>query len=163
MTKWHGGFWNEERVEQLRALVEEGVSYSQIARTMGCATRNQPLCKANRLGLVHPHGLETGVKRPKGTIKRLAGNDPKGVRYHALDKIESKPQEPMLLEGHVVTLLDLSSSMCSYPIGDPGSSEFHYCAQPKRIGSAYCEPHHVACYQPKTPYKRKVEHAGKQR
>jgi hypothetical protein len=45
--------WTEERVTQLRDLVAEGLSYSEIGKRLGI-TKNAALGKANRLGLSPP-------------------------------------------------------------------------------------------------------------
>ncbi|HUF86830.1 MAG TPA: GcrA family cell cycle regulator, partial [Thermohalobaculum sp.] len=43
--------WTDERVEKLKELWAEGVSASQIAKTLGGVTRNAVIGKVHRLGL----------------------------------------------------------------------------------------------------------------
>lgn len=48
--------WTEERVEKLKELWTEGMSASQIAKTLGGVTRNAVIGKVHRLGLSNRSG-----------------------------------------------------------------------------------------------------------
>ena len=48
--------WTEERVEKLKELWTEGMSASQIAKTLGGVTRNAVIGKVHRLGLSNRTG-----------------------------------------------------------------------------------------------------------
>lgn len=48
--------WTEERVEKLKELWTEGMSASQIAKTLGGVTRNAVIGKVHRLGLSNRAG-----------------------------------------------------------------------------------------------------------
>jgi GcrA cell cycle regulator len=48
--------WTEERVEKLKELWAEGMSASQIAKTLGSVTRNAVIGKVHRLGLSNRAG-----------------------------------------------------------------------------------------------------------
>jgi hypothetical protein len=41
------------------------------------------------------------------------------------------------------TLFELRDEECRWPIGDPRSPDFGFCAAPKRAGSSYCAEHHA--------------------
>jgi GcrA cell cycle regulator len=132
--------WTEERVELLKKLWAEGLSASQIARTMGEVTRNAVIGKVHRLGL-------------SGRATTGRSNRP---RRAALPKPMPKPvvAEPEVIEeatldnGDFATVMTLSSTMCRWPIGDPGSSDFHFCGNSTEAGSPYCEAHVRQAYQP---------------
>jgi GcrA cell cycle regulator len=158
----HGGFWNEENVEELKRLVSEGMSYGRIARALGCVTRNQPLCKANRLGLVHPHGNDkSDIKKPRLPYISKEPYVPAVKPVQAMALPLNLPAL-MLEDGSCVTLETLTSQMCNYPLGDPLGKDFQYCGRAKKLGSAYCDVHHALCRVP-APRRVKVDHRGKQR
>ncbi len=58
--------WTDERVEKLKELWAEGMSASQIAKTMGGVTRNAVIGKVHRLGLSNrgPGGVEEAKSEP---------------------------------------------------------------------------------------------------
>ncbi len=132
--------WTEDRVEQLKKLWAEGLSASQIARTMGDVTRNAVIGKVHRLGL-SGRATTSRVDRP---------------RRATIPKPQPKPvvSEPEIIEeatlenGEFATVMTLSSSMCRWPIGDPGSNEFHFCGNNTTAGSPYCSAHARLAYQP---------------
>ena len=66
------GFWTDERVEELRALVAEGTPYAEIGERWG-VSKNVPLAKANRLGIAHPNARPT--VKTQSLIDRLDALD----------------------------------------------------------------------------------------
>jgi GcrA cell cycle regulator len=44
--------------------------------------------------------------------------------------------------------LHLTEHTCKWPIGDPGTTEFHFCGARSKSGSPYCTTHAVQAYQP---------------
>ncbi len=61
--------------------------------------------------------------------------------------------EPELIEniaplGQRRTLLELNEDTCRWPIGDPATSEFFFCARQAADRLPYCNYHSRAAYQP---------------
>ncbi|MBK8174239.1 MAG: global cell cycle regulator GcrA-like protein [Rhodospirillales bacterium] len=46
----------------------------------------------------------------------------------------------------VVRLDMLNASMCSWPVGNPGESDFHFCGEPAASGKPYCAKHCAVAY-----------------
>lgn len=113
-------FWNEERVDELRALIKEGLSYSKIGARWG-VSRNVPLSKANRIGIGIDHPNSPG---PIG--------DPRRYRTQpmtTLDRLDALNRFPSLGD-------------CVFPVGHPGGEHFHFCGSPTAITAApYCHAH----------------------
>jgi GcrA cell cycle regulator len=152
--------WTDERVEQLKTLVKEGLSFAQIAIIMGCVSRNVPLCKWNRIKKRYPE-----LTHPK---LRMGGPTPGAQRAQIIaraKKVEPPPPandnvEPVKTEdGALINASNVGSNQCRYPIGDPLHNDFHFCGQQKRDGSSYCEAHHAKIYLPKVKYERKKRRA----
>jgi GcrA cell cycle regulator len=64
--------WTDERVDQLRAMWNEGKSASQIAKTLGGVTRNAVIGKVHRLGLSN----RAGGKDEAGTPPQAPVEEP---------------------------------------------------------------------------------------
>jgi len=47
-----------------------------------------------------------------------------------------------------INLMELTERVCKWPIGDPTSTEFHFCGQPSVAGKPYCEGHVSVAFQP---------------
>jgi len=62
--------WTDERIEQLKAMWEKGLTASQIADELGGVSRNAVIGKAHRLGLKsRPSPVKPGETRPKPAKK----------------------------------------------------------------------------------------------
>ncbi|MBL6957527.1 MAG: global cell cycle regulator GcrA-like protein [Rhodospirillales bacterium] len=108
--------WTPERVSALIALWEEGLTTSEIGRRLG-VTKNAVVGKVHRIGL----------PKRQSPIKQSA-----------------QPAKPKMAD--VVVLEKLTSGMCSWPDGEPGTEEFHFCGQPAIAGKPYCAPHCERAY-----------------
>lgn len=49
-------------------------------------------------------------------------------------------------EADVVRLDSLTASMCSWPLGNPGDRNFHFCGEPSASGKPYCAKHCAIAY-----------------
>ena len=49
------------------------------------------------------------------------------------------------------TVVTLERNDCRWPFGDPRHADFHFCGQPRKNGSAYCEAHAARSFQPSQP------------
>lgn len=140
--------WTDERVEQLKALWNEGLSASQIARVLGGGvTRNAVIGKVHRLGLAGRAG-PARAERPRTQVAR------KSAVHVAVPAPVVVEEDPVTLEdGNFATVLTITDRMCRWPIGDPSENEFHFCGRKPRFGSPYCEAHARKAYQPQ-PQRR---------
>jgi GcrA cell cycle regulator len=145
--------WTDERVDQLKNLWTEGLSASQIARVLGGVTRNAVISKVHRLGLA---GRATPTRSERPRV-------PSAPRMPRMPRISARPiEEPAAIEEPPVTLEDgahvsilaINDRMCRWPIGDPSTSEFHFCGHMPKAGSPYCEAHARKAYQPQTTVRR---------
>jgi GcrA cell cycle regulator len=134
--------WTDERVDQLKSLWTEGLSASQIARTLGGVTRNAVIGKVHRLGLAG-RASPSRIERP-----RLPSAPRLNVRPHAPEPVVVEEDPIVLEDGHFATVLTINNAMCRWPIGDPSENEFHFCGHKPKNGSPYCEAHARKAYQP---------------
>ncbi len=139
--------WTDERIERLKTMWAEGLSASQIARSLGEVTRNAVIGKVHRLGLSGRVAPAARVERPRP----VSAPPPRPVAPRVAPAMRAEPvqiesYEPM--PETAVTVLDLSASVCKWPIGDPTDPAFRFCGRRAGTGSPYCEAHARLAYQP---------------
>lgn len=132
--------WTEDRVELLKKLWAEGLSASQIARTMGDVTRNAVIGKVHRLGL---SGRATTSRADRPRRATIPKPQPKPVVAEPASVAEAT-----LSNGEFATVMTLNGVMCRWPIGDPGATDFHFCGNQTESGEPYCTAHAELAYQP---------------
>ena len=155
--------WTDERVELLKKLWTEGLSASQIANRMGGITRNAVIGKVHRLGL-SGRAAPSRASRPRQRKPR-APSHPSAAMFRTAGATALKPDvsaepeappEPAPAPVHEIdippgerrTILTLTEHTCKWPIGDPGTEDFHFCGRKSASGLPYC-PHHASiAYQP---------------
>lgn len=160
----YGAAWTDERVQTLRELHAEGLSYSVIAARLGGGiSRNAAIGKATRLGLVAraPKAPRTSFSRQRvrRTKPFASGRFPVPPRVEQAPGESSFPHDgpaPVLSipPEERVGLLDLKDSMCRYPFGHVGEAEFGFCGR-KTAGGSYCPDHHDICSVPAQPRSKR--------
>lgn len=55
--------------------------------------------------------------------------------------IRKKPNKPT-----VIRMKELRAGMCSWPTGEPGKPDFHFCGKPAVPGKPYCAEHCAKAY-----------------
>ena len=155
--------WTEERVEMLKQLWTDGLSASQIARKMGGVTRNAVIGKVHRLGLsgratparVTTARISSGSSR-SGPSTPNVGTGQARLRETDLDEIKDQVvPEPILSAAERASVLHLTEHTCKWPVGDPGTTDFHFCGARTKPGSPYCATHAAMAYQPLERRRRK--------
>ena len=168
--------WTDERVERLSTLWLEGRSASQIAAELGeGVSRNAVIGKVHRLGLsgrAVPAGVGTLCPEPAPAeaVVAAAPHVP-AMAAHTIDDVASildAAIEPITVDlpalravkdvampvSDRVTILELSGSMCRWPIGDPTSAEFRFCGCRAVSTLPYCQEHARVAFQPVADRRR---------
>ena len=160
--------WTLERVDRLKQLWADGLSASDIARSMGCFSHCDDGGRHAVIGKVHRLGLASRVTttRPKihGTPRAKRKytkprNKPFSYakpRSKLSDLFQAEPYVPPAEElvipvNERKTVDTLTETSCRWPIGDPQQPEFHFCGRKKIHGLPYCEVHARRAYQPPQP------------
>jgi GcrA cell cycle regulator len=165
--------WTDDRVDLLKKLWSEGLSASQIAGELGGVSRNAVIGKVHRLGLSgRAKAPQAQVQRPKKPIARPvtstarpagAGATIGNVAFKAEAVPSMRPQpaaqpavyslseEPLIAHADV---LQINEQTCKWPVGDPSSDDFHFCARRSEVGIPYCGYHARIAYQPASERRR---------
>lgn len=171
--------WTPERVAKLKALWNDGLSASEIAKGVGGITRNSVIGKAARLGLTRT-AAETALNRARGDKKRAARRAPSeptapkgGVKavsvsggwvYPQADSEPLPPERPH--DGVVVPMEQLGAHSCRWPVGTPGTDAFGFCGARRPDGATYCREHAKRAHAPtpkraRSTYKDDVRRFGR--
>ena len=111
--------WTPDRIERLRELVAQGVSFSDIGTAMGI-TKNAALSKATRMRFM------PDADAPLSEAQVLS-RSLRGAPVSA-----ATPQWDFPPHGQ-----------CVWPIGDPKDDDFRFCRDGVHaFGQPYCAEHH---------------------
>lgn len=156
-TSHEDGPWAKDGiVPRLQALIKAGKSFGQIAKILSFEfgvrlSKNAVISKSHRNGWSSPK-----AKKVKPSQVPRANKTPR-------DKIAIgiKP-EPYLVRSDLPpavarkTFLELGRDDCKWPVGDPGTPSFGFCAQVRVPGMPYCKECCARAYQaPVTRQKAK--------
>ena len=160
--------WAEEHSRALREYLEQGLSFSRIAKAINARfntaySRNATIGRARRMGLSAPEGANIPAwRKPQRKPRRarlrklraraLAPSRPKrAVRKRAAKlKLRCVGIAPRHL-----SLLELEPGDCRYPYGGEAEGEaITFCGHPRREGSSYCVAHFHLTSCPDTASER---------
>lgn len=153
--------WTDERTDRLKSLAADKMTAGKIALAMG-VTRNAVIGKLSRIGVPLQSGLgptrRTIMRQPRTKSNTNAGAIVSSIKARMRDDRRSCERKTVVaisppivreLEARpVVSLLDLCTGMCRWPIGDPGSPGFGFCGSASVGGLPYCEGHARIAYRP---------------
>jgi GcrA cell cycle regulator len=149
--------WSEETIVHLRELWAEGHSTAEIGRRLG-VSKNAVVGKAHRLDLTaRPSPIRRdgpSLSPPRRPVPRTVGPTlpplssaaplaalqppalpPRPRPVPTPVRLQSPPPRPY---GRLVA--------CCWPIGEPGTREFHFCDAESEPGKPYCEEHAKRAY-----------------
>jgi GcrA cell cycle regulator len=141
--------WNNERVSTLVNLWTAGRSASEIATTLGGATRNAVIGKVHRLELAKRIAHGRAARDPRSFKAR--------ARTYTLRKPPPTTTIPDLSPAPAFhpTIRELTGHHCRWPEGDPKKPGFHFCGRTPLPGKPYCPHHHGHAHQVGTRRGRK--------
>lgn len=161
--------WTDERVEKLKELWAEGLTASQIAKTLGGVSRNAVIGKVHRLGLsnrssvakatpeiaeapstkdvVAPVVEETALPDQKSKVAEIVEAEGAETRTEPANPVAALAAE-VERSARKLSLLELNERTCKWPIGDPSTDDFYFCGLPCAPDKPYCAAHVAVAYQP---------------
>jgi GcrA cell cycle regulator len=160
--------WEEAHSATLRELVEKGMSFSEVARTLNerfgtSFTRNAAIGRARRMGLsvpqrVNPASAFPALKKPDA---RRIHQKRARILADTLPPLTTQERAAALqlrcvaITPRHLTLIDLEAGDCRYPYGGDAEGEpITFCGHPRRDGSSYCPSHFHLTSAPELTEKR---------
>lgn len=145
--------WDERKITILVEMHDKGHSSSQIGRVLGCS-RNAVIGKLHRLGRTGLRQFSPKLVKAKPQSKPIKPKT--STRKQEVAELHAEPLPPRQ-ETDIARkrLVDLEPGDCRFPVGDPGSEGFGFCAAPSVVGTRYCKHHFVRCFLPPAVKPRK--------
>lgn len=161
-----GASWTDERIQELKDWLAEGLSASQIGAEMG-VTRNAIIGKVHRLCIPFARGRDMPgrpkISKPQinGPVKRPRGgnNNPSGINGSTRLRKPTEPRPDLGIEIDTIndlpadvspfacSIAELTDESCRWPLGDPQTFDFRYCGAQRGRG-AYCSRHARLAHKP---------------
>ena len=136
--------WNQQKVEDLKKLWNEGVATSRIGEQLGF-TKNAVIGKAFRLGLERRQNSRKKTTQPTSfsstTLYRETSSSSSLV---SIKKEPARRREKFSFKKSIVGTGSFKS--CQWPIGDPLEEGFHYCGSQNIPTKPYCVDHYKKAY-----------------
>ena len=136
--------WNQQKVDNLKKLWNEGVATSLIGEQLGF-TKNAVIGKAFRLGLERRQNSRKKTSQQNSfsstTLYRETSNTSSLV---PTKKEPVRRREKFSFKKSIVGTGSFKS--CQWPIGDPLKEGFHYCGNQNIPTKPYCIEHYKKAY-----------------
>ena len=150
--------WSEETIVHLRGLWADGLSTAEIGRRLG-VSKNAVVGKAHRLDLpARPSPIRRGgpssgqprrsVSRTVGpTLPPLSSAQPLAALAHTtIVPVRPRPAPVPVRVAAPAPRPYGRLVACCWPIGEPGTREFHFCDAESMPGKPYCVEHAALAY-----------------
>ena len=136
--------WNQQKVEDLKKLWNDGVATSRIGEQLGF-TKNAVIGKAFRLGLERRQNSRKKISQPNSfsstTLYRETSSSSSSI---SVKKEPIRRREKFSFKKSIVGTGSFRS--CQWPIGDPLEEGFHYCGGQNIPTKPYCIEHFKKAY-----------------
>ena len=136
--------WNQQKVEDLKKLWNDGVATSRIGEQLGF-TKNAVIGKAFRLGLERRQNSRKKISQPASfsstTLYRETSSSSSSL---SVKKEPIRRREKFSFKKSIVGTGNFRS--CQWPIGDPLEDGFHYCGGQNIPTKPYCIEHFKKAY-----------------
>lgn len=136
--------WNQQKVEDLKKLWNDGVATSRIGEQLGF-TKNAVIGKAFRLGLERRQNSRKKISQPASfsstTLYRQTSSSSSSI---SVKKEPIRRREKFSFKKSIVGTGNFRS--CQWPIGDPLEEGFHYCGGQNIPTKPYCIEHFKKAY-----------------
>lgn len=128
--------YSQTEIDTLVRMYQNGSPIHEISSAIG---RSYHSIKQRIQHLKKSQGLISS--RPENAIYRSTQSNAHGpIKVYAKKKDMDHPPSST-----PVSLLELRTGICCFPIGDPRESTFHFCGKPSKTGRQYCETHLEIC------------------
>lgn len=133
-----GAYWQAPEIDELKSLWGT-MSATAIGLQMGM-TKGQIIGKADRLGLacLKLSGRQANMPPRPWRSNRNPHTKQSKKRRAGRPQMEDLSLEQMKL----ITIVELDSDVCHWPVGDPMEESFRYCGLPSKPWEGpYCSHH----------------------
>ena len=147
--------WNQQKVDNLKKLWNEGVATSRIGEQLGF-TKNAVIGKAFRLGLERRQNSrkKTAQSQSVSSVTMYRETSVTGNSQITPKREVTRRREKFSFKKSIVGTGSFKS--CQWPIGDPLEEGFHYCGGQNIPTKPYCIDHYKKAYNVDEKYLDKL-------
>ena len=137
--------WNQQKVDNLKKLWNEGVATSRIGEQLGF-TKNAVIGKAFRLGLERRQNSRKKTNQSQSVSSVTMYRETSAPNHSQITpkREVTKRREKFSFKKSIVGTGSFKS--CQWPIGDPLEEGFHYCGGQNIPTKPYCIEHYKKAY-----------------
>ncbi len=135
--------WNQQKVDDLKKLWNEGVATSRIGEQLGF-TKNAVIGKAFRLGLERRQNSRKKTTQSHQVSSATMYRESISSTQPSVKKEPTRRREKFSFKKSIVGTGNFKS--CQWPIGDPLEEGFHYCGAQNIPTKPYCIDHYKKAY-----------------
>ena len=135
--------WNQQKVDDLKKLWNEGVATSRIGEQLGF-TKNAVIGKAFRLGLERRQNSRKKTTQSHQVSSVTMYRESISSTQPSVKKEPTRRREKFSFKKSIVGTGNFKS--CQWPIGDPLEEGFHYCGAQNIPTKPYCIDHYKKAY-----------------
>ena len=137
--------WNQQKVDDLKKLWNEGVATSRIGEQLGF-TKNAVIGKAFRLGLERRQNSrkKTAQSQSVSSVTMYRETNVPGHSQITPKREVTRKREKFSFKKSIVGTGSFKSYQ--WPIGDPLEEGFHYCGGQNIPTKPYCIEHYKKAY-----------------
>ena len=137
--------WNQQKVDDLKKLWNEGVATSRIGEQLGF-TKNAVIGKAFRLGLERRQNSrkKNTQSQSVSSVTMYRETNVPGNSQISPKREVTRRREKFSFKKSIVGTGSFKS--CQWPIGDPLEEGFHYCGGQNIPTKPYCIEHYKKAY-----------------
>ena len=148
--------WPAETIRHLRQMWDEGLPTAEIGRRLG-QSKNSVIGKAHRIGLPgrpSPIKYKSEPRPRKPRVPRMralslpplaclngSAPPPASCKVYVQPARIKQPEVPMARPTAAKSVFVGPPKPCCWPIGEPGTPDFHFCGEPSKPGKPYCPTH----------------------
>lgn len=154
-------FWDEQRVETLLRLHQEGLSATVIAERIGAQSRSAVIGKLHRIGapkrpsIIRKKAHVQSQRKPRSFVTQAPRIAPVKARTWSPVPVDGTPlPDPQATDIPRISIEKLEPHHCRWPCAEHKSNDAPiYCGCTPVPGLPYCEDHARRAYQPPQPRK----------
>jgi len=137
--------WNQQKVDDLKKLWNEGVATSRIGEQLGF-TKNAVIGKAFRLGLERRQNSRKKTSHSQSVSSVTMYRETSAPSHSQITpkREVTRRREKFSFKKSIVGTGSFKS--CQWPIGDPLEEGFHYCGGQNIPTKPYCIEHYKKAY-----------------
>jgi len=137
--------WNQQKVDDLKKLWNEGVATSRIGEQLGF-TKNAVIGKAFRLGLERRQNSRKKTSNSQSVSSVTMYRETSAPSHSQINpkREVTRRREKFSFKKSIVGTGSFKS--CQWPIGDPLEEGFHYCGGQNIPTKPYCVEHYKKAY-----------------